>query len=98
MPRRCCSRAPNGCARRRARRIWAWRAGGVALNCVANGRIAREAGFDNIWIQPAAGDDGVAIGCAYYGYLAMQKNPRPFVTKQAFLGRAYRDDEVKVAV
>src|ERR1700687_3918332 len=44
-------------------------AGGVALNCVANGRIAREAGFDNVWIQPAAGDDGIAIGCAYYGYL-----------------------------
>ena len=48
-------------------------AGGVALNCVANGRIAREAGFDNVWIQPAAGDDGIAIGCAYYGHLAIQK-------------------------
>jgi carbamoyltransferase len=35
-------------------------AGGVALNCVANGRIAREAGFENVWIQPAAGDDGIA--------------------------------------
>ena len=44
-------------------------AGGVGLNCVANGRIAREAGFDNVWIQPAAGDDGIAIGCAYYGHL-----------------------------
>ncbi len=42
-------------------------AGGVALNCVANGKIAREAGFENVWIQPAAGDDGIAIGCAYYG-------------------------------
>ena len=45
-------------------------AGGVALNCVANGRIEREAGFDNVWIQPAAGDDGIAIGCAYYGHLS----------------------------
>jgi carbamoyltransferase len=44
-------------------------AGGVALNCVANGRMVRESGFDNVWIQPAAGDDGIAIGCAYYGYL-----------------------------
>src|SRR6516225_2094720 len=35
---------------------------GVALNCVANLRIVREAGFDNVWIQPAAGDDGIAIG------------------------------------
>ena len=48
-------------------------AGGVALNCVANGRIAREAGFENVWIQPAAGDDGIAIGCAYYGWLEILK-------------------------
>jgi carbamoyltransferase len=73
-------------------------AGGVALNCVANGRIAREAGFDNVWIQPAAGDDGNAIGCAYYGYLAIQKNPRSFVMKHAFLGRPYSDGEVDAAV
>ena len=73
-------------------------AGGVALNCVANGRIAREAGFDNVWIQPAAGDDGNAIGCAYYGHLAIQKNPRSFVMKHAFLGRPYSDGEVDAAV
>jgi len=72
--------------------------GGVALNCVANGRIAREAGFDNVWIQPAAGDDGNAIGCAYYGHLAIQKNPRSFEMKHAFLGRPYRDGEVDAAV
>lgn len=40
-------------------------AGGVALNCVANGRIAREAGFDRVWIQPAAGDAGGALGAAF---------------------------------
>lgn len=73
-------------------------AGGVALNCVANGRIAREAGFDNVWIQPAAGDDGNAIGCAYYGHLAIQKNPRSFQMKHAFLGRSYSDAEVDAAV
>lgn len=73
-------------------------AGGVALNCVANGRIAREAGFDNVWIQPAAGDDGNAIGCAYYGHLAIQKNPRSFVMKHAFLGRPYGDGEFDAAV
>ena len=47
-------------------------AGGVALNCVANGRILREANFDNIWIQPAAGDAGGALGAAlsvWYRYL-----------------------------
>jgi carbamoyltransferase len=69
-------------------------AGGVALNCVANGRIAREAGFENVWIQPAAGDDGIAIGCAYYGYLALQKKPRSFVMKHAYTGVAYTDNDV----
>ncbi len=69
-------------------------AGGVALNCVANGRIAAESGFENLWIQPAAGDDGIAIGCAYYGQLALRGRPRNFVMKSAYLGRAYdRFDE-----
>jgi carbamoyltransferase len=72
-------------------------AGGVALNSVANGRIAREAGFENIWIQPAAGDDGVAIGCAYYGHLAVQKNKRSFVMHHAYTGVAYKDEVVEAA-
>jgi carbamoyltransferase len=72
-------------------------AGGVALNCVANGRIAREAGFDNIWIQPAAGDDGIAIGCAYYGHLAVQKNQRLFVMNDAYTGMPYKDEQVHAA-
>src|SRR5262245_25511853 len=73
-------------------------AGGVALNCVANGRIARESGYENVWIQPAAGDDGIAIGCAYYGYLALQKNPRSFVMHHAFTGVEYKDEVVQGAV
>jgi len=72
-------------------------AGGVALNCVANGRIVREAGFDNVWIQPAAGDNGIAIGCAYYGHLAIQKKPRTFVMKHATLGAEYTDDVARRA-
>jgi carbamoyltransferase len=72
-------------------------AGGVALNCVANGRIVREAGFDNVWIQPAAGDDGIAIGCAYYGYLAILKKQRPFVMKHAYLGAQYTDADARAA-
>jgi carbamoyltransferase len=72
-------------------------AGGVALNCVANGRIAREAGFDNVWIQPAAGDDGIAIGCAYYGHLAILKNQRSFVMQHAYLGKEYRDADLHAA-
>jgi carbamoyltransferase len=72
-------------------------AGGVGLNCVANGRIVREAGYDNVWIQPAAGDDGIAIGCAYYGHLAIQKQPRTFVMNDAYLGVEYTDQEADAA-
>jgi carbamoyltransferase len=72
-------------------------AGGVALNCVANGRIAREAGFDKVWVQPAAGDDGIAIGCAYYGHLAILKRKRAFVMEHAYLGVDYKDEEVREA-
>lgn len=72
-------------------------AGGVALNCVANGRIAREAGFENVWIQPAAGDDGIAIGCAYYGWLEVLKQRRNFVMEHAYVGRAYSDEDVRTA-
>jgi len=67
-------------------------AGGVALNCVANGRIAREAGFENVWVQPAAGDDGIAIGCAYYGRLAIAKKPRAYVMNNAYFGVQYAPD------
>jgi carbamoyltransferase len=70
-------------------------AGGVALNCVANGRIAREAGFENVWIQPAAGDDGIAIGCAAYGHLEVLKQPRAFVMKQSYVGKAYAGRDIE---
>ena len=73
-------------------------AGGVALNCVANGRIAREAGFENVWIQPAAGDDGIAIGCAYYGHLAVQSKRRSFVVSNAYFGVQYKDADVHDAI
>ncbi|MDI1261992.1 MAG: carbamoyltransferase C-terminal domain-containing protein [bacterium] len=71
-------------------------AGGVALNCVANGRVAREAGFNNVWIQPAAGDDGIAIGCAYYGWLEILKNRRDFVMDHSYVGKRYSDQEVAI--
>jgi carbamoyltransferase len=72
-------------------------AGGVALNCVANGKLARESGFENVWIQPAAGDDGIAIGCALYGHIALQKKPRAYVVNHAYYGRPYSDEEVQKA-
>ena len=73
-------------------------AGGVALNCVANGRVAREAGFDNVWIQPAAGDDGIAIGCAYYGWLEILKQRRSFVMDHSYVGKPYSEQEVANAL
>jgi carbamoyltransferase len=73
-------------------------AGGVGLNCVANGRIAREAGFENVWIQPAAGDNGIAIGCAYYARLELQKKPRDFVIENAYFGREYPPKAARAAV
>jgi carbamoyltransferase len=73
-------------------------AGGVALNCVANGRVAREAGFDNVWIQPAAGDDGIAIGCAYYGWLKILKQRRSFVMDHCYVGKPYSEQEAASAL
>jgi carbamoyltransferase len=74
-------------------------AGGVALNCVANGRLLREGPFDAIWIQPAAGDAGGALGAAYavwHGYLG---NARTAGTRDAMrgalLGPAFSDDQAE---
>ncbi len=51
-------------------------AGGVALNCVANGKVLRDGAFDNIWIQPASGDAGGALGAALAGYHGFKRQPR----------------------
>ena len=57
-------------------------AGGVALNCVANGKILKDGTFKNIWIQPAAGDAGSALGAALVAYHLQQKQPR-VISEQA---------------
>jgi len=73
-------------------------AGGVALNSVANGRILRETPFEDIWIQPAAGDSGGALGAALYVYHVLLGQPRKFVMEHAYWGQAYSPDEVKSAI
>ena len=77
-------------------------AGGVALNCVANGRLVRESKFDNIWIQPAAGDAGGAIGAAYSIWHEYLDNPRQTPAQDAmagsYLGPAYGTEEIKAAL
>jgi len=75
-------------------------AGGVALNCVANGKLLREGPFKNIWIQPAAGDAGGAIGAAMYVYHEILKKERKTdgITDKmsgALLGPSFSDDYIK---
>ena len=70
-------------------------AGGVGLNSVANGRIVKESGFRNVYIQPAAGDGGGALGAALHAYHTVLGNPRKLVMRHAYLGQAYGDDEIR---
>jgi carbamoyltransferase len=73
-------------------------AGGVALNAVANSRILRETGFENLYIQPAAGDNGLAIGCAYYGWLEVLGREHVHSSGSTYLGAPYPADRVRSAV
>ena len=75
-------------------------AGGVALNCVANGRILREGPFDDIWIQPAAGDSGCAVGAAldvYHAYYGRERDFEPGVASQggSYWGPEFSGDEIE---
>lgn len=69
-------------------------AGGVALNSVANGRIMREGPFENVYIQPAAGDSGAALGAALYAYHVLLNKPRKFVMEHAYWGKSHSADDV----
>jgi len=70
-------------------------AGGVALNCVANGRIIRETPMKNLFVQPAAGDAGGAVGVAHYLYNTIEKKPRGKSWTHSYLGPEYSDDEIR---
>jgi carbamoyltransferase len=76
-------------------------AGGVALNCVSNGRILREGPFKDIWIQPAAGDAGGALGAALNIWHEYLNNPRSVDNKNdsmqgSYLGKRFTNDEIKI--
>lgn len=78
-------------------------AGGVALNCVANGILLREGVFDNIWIQPAAGDAGGALGAALGAYHILHGKDRKISTSRdamrgSYLGPEYKPDEIETAL
>src|SRR5690606_23873809 len=75
-------------------------AGGVALNCVANGRLRREGPFDGIWVQPAAGDAGGALGAALLVWHHLLEQPRSAqpgdVQKGSLLGPSYETADIRI--
>lgn len=73
-------------------------AGGVALNSVANGRIMKETPFEDVYIQPAAGDAGGALGAALYVYHVLLHQRRRFVLEHTFWGQEYGDEEIKTTL
>ncbi len=74
-------------------------AGGVALNCVGNGKILQNGPFKNIWIQPAAGDAGGALGAALFAWHHIYEKPRktqtPDAQKGSYLGPQFKNEEIK---
>ncbi len=77
-------------------------AGGVALNCVSNGRLLREGPFEDIWVQPAAGDAGGALGAALLAWHEYEQKPRvperPDAMAGSYLGPAFNPAQVKTAL
>jgi carbamoyltransferase len=73
-------------------------AGGVAFNCVANGKIFDRTPFEQVFVQPAAGDAGLAIGAAYYVHHQVLGRPRDFVMKHSYWGPGYSAGQIRTAI
>lgn len=73
-------------------------AGGVALNCVANGKITDRTPFSKVYIQPAANDSGTAIGAAFYVWNALLDQPRKFEMDHAYWGPQYSDAQIEQTI
>ena len=73
-------------------------AGGVAFNCAANGKIFDRTPFDQVYVQPAAGDAGLAVGAAYYVYHHVLGHPRTFVMEHPYWGPAYSQQQIRAAL
>ncbi|MEW6040570.1 MAG: carbamoyltransferase [Elusimicrobiota bacterium] len=69
-------------------------AGGVGLNCVANYKILKETSFDELYLQPACGDSGGALGAALYFYYTVLNNRRNFILSHAYWGKAYTQENI----
>ena len=73
-------------------------AGGCAMNSVANGKVRANTPFEEIYIQPAAGDNGTALGAAYYVWHEVLEQPRSFVMDHAFWGPTYGEEQVPAII
>src|ERR1700683_3500668 len=73
-------------------------AGGVAFNCLANGKIFNETPFENVYVQPAAGDAGLAVGAAFFVEHQILGHPRKFVMEHAYWGPGYSDEQMRAAL
>src|SRR6266478_2339571 len=73
-------------------------AGGVAFNCVANGKIFDHTGFEQVYVHPAAGDAGLAVGAAFYVWHQKLGKPRSFVMDHAYWGPGYSREEIRRAI
>jgi carbamoyltransferase len=73
-------------------------AGGVAFNCVANGKICDSTPFEQVYVQPAAGDAGLAVGAAFYVWHQKLGKPRSFVMEHAYWGPGYSTEEIWRAI
>lgn len=73
-------------------------AGGVAFNCLANGKIFDKTPFQKIFVQPAAGDAGLAVGAAYFVHHQILGYPRSFVMENAYWGPSYSHEQIRLAI
>jgi carbamoyltransferase len=73
-------------------------AGGVAFNCVANGKIFDTTGFEQVYVQPAAGDGGLSVGAAFYVWHQILGKPRSFVMDHAYWGPEFTREEIRRAI
>ncbi|MGB9433679.1 MAG: carbamoyltransferase [Candidatus Acidiferrum sp.] len=73
-------------------------AGGVAFNCVANGKIFEQTPFEKVYVQPAAGDGGLSVGAAFYVWHQLLGQPRSFVMDHAYWGPGYSAEEIRSAI
>jgi carbamoyltransferase len=73
-------------------------AGGCGMNSVANGKIRERTPFENVYIQPAAGDNGTALGAAFHAYHELSGRPREFVMSHSYWGPEFSDEAIRTAI